>query len=273
MLARRRVHGTRLRPEPLSHEAGHAWSIPKAVGAVLEPSGRWLPPWRVHWRSQIYLGAGMGKQLRTTPTTTGVGTELLQKELQGLLAIIARNNPPPKNIRIEDVRMELTRISQRQCSLNCCLAWPGGSQVQPWALLSNTTGEPFLTSDNPSAAFGQDNLGSTARTLPLSPDMCISTMMDFNLVVPTDYNLMNLTRRPCGRTTLEAATLEQARFVNSLIVKHAGNLVFSSRADADVGALVAMLSKYGVRLDHTAMSLEETKAVLSIAKTGIGPVR
>jgi hypothetical protein len=152
------------------------------------------------------------------------------------------------------------------------LAWR--FYVQPWALLSNTTGEPFLTSDNPSAAFGQDNLGSTpARTLPLSPDMCVSTMMDFNLVVPTDYNLMNLARRPCGQTTLEPATLEQARFINSLIVKHAGDLVFSSRADADVAALVAMLSKYGVRLDHTALSLEETNSVLSIAKTGIGPVR
>jgi hypothetical protein len=29
----------------------------------------------------------------------------------------------------------------------------------------------------------------------------------------------------------------------------------------------------GVRLDHTAMSMEETKAVLSIAKTGIGDAR
>ena len=61
--------------------------------------------------------------------------------------------------------------------------------------------------------------------------------------------------------------------VNILIVKHAGDLVFSSRADAEVAALVAMLSKYGVRLDHTAMSLGETKAVLCIAKTGTGPVR
>lgn len=49
--------------------------------------------------------------------------------------------------------------------------------------------------------------------------------------------------------------------------------MFSSRADADVAALVAALRKFGVQLDHTAMSLEATKAVLQLATTGIGTVR
>jgi hypothetical protein len=97
-------------------------------------------------------------------------------------------------------------------------------------------------------------------------------MMDFNLVVPNDCNLVELARRSCGKTTSETATLEQARFVNSLIVKHAGNLVFSSIADADVAALVAALRKYGVQLDHTPMTPEATKAVLHLAKNGVGPV-
>jgi hypothetical protein len=63
-----------------------------------------------------------------------------------------------------------------------------------------------------------------------------------------------------------------SRLVSST-VKHAGDLVFSSKVDAGVAALVAMLRRSGVRLDHTAMSMDETKAVLSIAKTGIGNVR
>ena len=42
----------------------------------------------------------------------------------------------------------------------------------------------FLTSDNPSAAFGQDNMGSPpVRFLPLAPDLCVSTLMDFELSV------------------------------------------------------------------------------------------
>ena len=50
-------------------------------------------------------------------------------------------------------------------------------------------------------------------------------------------------------------------------------MVFSSKVDASVAALVASLRQSGVRLDHSAMSTDEAKAVLSIAKTGIGNVR
>jgi hypothetical protein len=222
---------------------------------------------------KFVLALGWASISLTTPTTTGIETELLRKELQSLLAIIARDRPPPKSVSLEDVVIEVdpdfakamaTRVLPR-------LAWR--FYAQPWSLTSNSTAEPFLTSDNPSAMFGQDTLGSTpARTLPLSPNLCVSTLMDFNLVVPADFNLSDLTTRACGRTNVQAATLEQARFINSLIVKHAGDLVFSSKADAAVAALVATLRKYGVRLDHTAMSLVETKAVLSIAKTGVDPV-
>jgi hypothetical protein len=144
---------------------------------------------------------------------------------------------------------------------------------QPWTVLSNPTDEPFLTSDNPSAMFGQDSLGSPpARILPLAPDMCVSTLMDFDLVVPELFNLEDLKSRVAGKVSIEKAELERARFVNCLTVKHAGNLVFSSKADADVGALVASLRESGVRLDHTAMSVDATKAVLTIARTGIGKV-
>jgi hypothetical protein len=223
---------------------------------------------------KFVLALGWASISATTPTTTGIGTEMLQKELQSLLPIIARDHPPPKSIRLKDVVIEVDPDFAKAMAIRMLprLAWR--FYVQPWSLLSNSTVEPFLTSDNPSAMFGQDNLGSTtARTLPLSPDCCVSTMMDFDLAVPTDFNLTDLTTRACGKTRVEAATLEQARFVNSLVVKHAGDLVFSSRADADVAGLVAALRKYGVQLDHTAMSLEATKGVLHIAKTGIGTIR
>ena len=70
-----------------------------------------------------------------------------------------------------------------------------------------------------------------------------------------------------------AATPEQARFINTLIVKHAAELVFSSSNSADVAALVAALRHLGLNLDHSVASVEDGKAMLSLAKTGIGTVR
>jgi hypothetical protein len=93
------------------------------------------------------------------------------------------------------------------------------------------------------------------------------------LVVPEQFKLEDLKSRTAGKVSFDKADLERARFVNCLTVKHAGDLVFSSKADADVAALVASLRQSGVQLDHTAMSLDATKAVLTIAKTGIGKVR
>jgi hypothetical protein len=117
---------------------------------------------------------------------------------------------------------------------------------------------------------------SDGKEFPCWPrDVCTEPDGDLNqyLTKPDMLGLTDLTTRACGKTARKVATIEQARFVNSLIVKHAGDLVFSSRADADVAALVAELRKYGVQLDHTVMSLEEIKAALSIAKTEIGVVR
>ena len=102
--------------------------------------------------------------------------------------------------------------------------------------------------------------------------MSVSTLMDFDLVVPERFQVDDLKTRVAGKVTFKKCDLEQARFVNCLTVKYAGDLVFSSSVDANVSALVASLCKLGVRLNHTAMSMEETKAVLSIAKTGFGTV-
>jgi hypothetical protein len=93
------------------------------------------------------------------------------------------------------------------------------------------------------------------------------------LVIPERFGLDDLETGVAGKVTFEECDLERARFANCLVVKHAGNLVFSSKVDASVAALVSSLRNLGVRLDHTAMSMEETKAVLSIAKTGIGDAR
>ena len=223
---------------------------------------------------KFVVAAGWASISLTTPTITGIGTELLEKEVRTLLPFIARKNPPPASVKLEELRIDVDPEFAKAIFTQVLARVTWRFFDQPWTILSNSTGEPFLTSDNPSAMFGQDFLGSPpARSLPLSPDMSVSTLMDFDLVVPERFRLDDLKTRVAGKVTFEKCDPEQSRFVNRLTVKHAGDLVFSSKADASVSALVASLRKLGVRLDHTAMTMEETKAVLSIAKTGIGHVR
>lgn len=223
--------------------------------------------------NKFVLALGWASMLATTPTSSGIGAEVLEKELRSLIPIIAPR-PPPPGIRLEDLSITVDPKFAQALFTQALprIAWR--LYLQPWTLLTNATAEPFLTSDNPSAAFGQYNMGSPpARMLPLAPDLCVTTLMDFELVVPKDFQLTDLTTRPCGKVRREDATLEQVRFVNSLIVKHAGDIVLSSRTSEDVAALVEALRQYGVKLDHTADSLEGTKGLLVVAKTGIDTMR
>lgn len=223
---------------------------------------------------KFVLSLGWASILATTPTARGIGTEMLEQELRTLLPIIAGRHPPPPSVRLEDIRFDVDpKFAQAMFTQTLPrMAWR--LYVQPWTLLSNATDELFLTSDNPAARFGENTLGlPSAAMLPLAPDMCATTMMDFNLVVPNSFNGADLTTRACGNVRPDPATLEQARFINSLIVKHAGDLVFSSRASSDVATLVAALRRYGLKLDYSADSLEGAKGLLTVAKMGIATVR
>jgi hypothetical protein len=222
---------------------------------------------------KFVLSLGWASIMATTPTMTGVGAEILEQELRALLPIIARNRPPPPSIRLEDIAFEVDpKFAQAVFTQNLPrIAWR--LYLQPWTLLTNATTNPFLISDNPAAKFGENNLGlAPAALLPLTPDMCVTTLMDFRLVVPQDFNLTDLTGKPCGKVSPTAATLEQARFINTLIVKHAAELVFSSSNSADVAALVAALRHLGVKLDHSVASVKDGKTMLSLARTSISTV-
>ena len=223
---------------------------------------------------KFVLSLGWASIMATTPTMTGIGAEILQQELRAMLPIIARGRPPPPGIRLEDVAFGVDpKFAQAMFIQNLPgIAWR--LYQQPWTLLTNITTDRFLISDNPAAKFGENNLGlPPAALLPLAPDMGVTTLMDLKLVVPRDFNLADLTARPCGKVSRIAATLEQVRFINTLIVKHAEELVFSSSNSADTAALVAALRHLGVRLDYSVASLEDGKAMLSLAKTGAGTVR
>ena len=145
--------------------------------------------------NKFVLALGWASMLATTPTSSDIGAEVLEKELRSLIPTIAR--PPPPSVRLEDLSITVDpKFAQALFTqILPLVAWR--LYVQPWTLLTNGTAEPFLTSDNPSAAFGQDNMGShPTRMLPLAPDLCATTLMDFELSVPNDFQLADLTTRP-----------------------------------------------------------------------------
>jgi hypothetical protein len=223
---------------------------------------------------KFVLSLGWASIMATTPKMTGIGAEILEQELRALLPIIARDRPPPPSIHLENIAFDVDPKFAQALFIQGLprIAWR--LYLQPWTLLTNATTDPFLVSDNPAAKFGENNLGlPPAALLPIAPDMCVTTLMDFKLVVPRDLSPIDMTTKPCGEVSPTAAALEQARFINTLIVKHAAELVFSSSNSADVAALVAALRHLGVKLDHSVTSIEDGRAMMSLARTGIGTVK
>ena len=142
---------------------------PNALGAFRKI---WEPRWneavdafrtgKADANHKFVIAAGWASISLTTPTTTGIGTELLERELHTLLRVIARRNPPPPGVKLEAVRFdvdpEFAKAHLTQGLPRVTWRFFG----QTWTILSNSTDEPFLTSDNPSAMFGQDS----ARVTP-----------------------------------------------------------------------------------------------------------
>jgi hypothetical protein len=202
----------------------------------------------------------------------GIGTELLESEVGTLLRFVARRKPPPAGMKLEEVQIDvdpefakavLTQLLER-------LTWR--FFAQRWTILSNPTDEPFLTSDNPSTTFGQDLLGSApARVLPLSPEMSVSTLMDFEVVVPERFGLDDLKTGVAGKVNCEKCDLEQARFANCLVVKHAGDLVFSSKRDSDVAGRqgTEALQKVGwevMKVNQKNITVEDAVTMIEIMR-------
>jgi hypothetical protein len=191
---------------------------------------------------KFVVAAGWASISLTTPTTTGIGTELLESEVRTVLRFVALIKPPPAGVKLEELQIDVDPEFAKAIFTQLLERVTWRFFAQPWTILSNSTNEPFLTSDNPSAVFGQDGVGSPpARILPLSPEMSVSTLMDFDLVIPERFGLDDLETGVAGKVTFEECDLERARFANCLVVKHAGNLVFSSKVDASVAALARLI--------------------------------
>lgn len=247
--------------------------------------GQFRSLWEPHWTAAVEgfrsgvldahnkyaLSLGWASMMTTTPTSSDIGAQFLERFLRGIAPLIARTPPPPD--ALEKMKIEVDpKFAQAQFTRVLPLL-ALRLYSQPWTLLKNASDEPFLTSDHPSATFGQDEKGSPpACSLPLAPDLCVTTLMNPVLSLPKTFERSDILAHPAGAVSPQVATPAQVRFINSLTVKHAGDIVLSSTSSEGIGALVETLRKYGVKLDFNPNTLEANKALVDGA-LGVGIVR
>ncbi len=282
--AYRKSTGGRFTPTPRSVCARHG-DDENSYLEIPDLLGQFRSLWEPNWTSAVEgfrrgmldrenkyaLSLGWASMMTTTPTSSEIGAQFLERLLRGMAPLIARTSPSLD--ALDKMKIEVDRkFAQAQFARVLPLI-ALRLYSQPWTLLTNATDEPFLTSDNPSAMFGNDDMGAPpAYLLPLAPDLCVTTLMNPVLSIPRTFELVDIMAHPIGAVSPQVAAPEQVRFVNSLIVKHAGDIVLSSKSSDDIGSLVEMLRRYGVKLDFTPDTIEANKALVG-GKLGVGLVR
>jgi hypothetical protein len=191
----------------------------------------------------------------TTPTTQALGVDLYRKEVESLAAVVRKDlRPPPESIAHAGLEAQIDPIFVKAVATQSLLHGAWQFYNQSWAIFSNDTTHPFITSDNPSALIPAPQGMVSLRCLPLSPRLCIVAEMRNRVAVPAAPDLSHLTQPPIGVIRYGPADGNQARKFNRAIAVTALDLVFSSKADAGIGRLVAKYRHDGVRLHHRAFT-------------------
>jgi hypothetical protein len=207
----------------------------------------------------------------TTPTLRVIGAELFEKEIHSILPTITKDRPVPENVKIS-VEIDPNYIKALVTKNLLRGAWQFYNRQ--WSILSNDTAHPFLTSDNPSAVLPPEVIGGpTARVLPLSPKLCVATLMDTSKMPLGELTLTDLQSPPQGLITYNKADAACAKFVNRLTVINAENLVFSRTANSGVAALVEKYRDYGAQLKHTVRPVPANDGFFTHASIRVGRKR
>jgi hypothetical protein len=209
--------------------------------------------------------------IATTPSWRTIGTQLFEKEVHSILPIITKDHPAPENVKIS-VEIDPNYIKALATKSLLKAAWQ--LYNQQWSILLNDTAHPYLTSDNPSAILPPDVRGGpAARILPLSPRVCVATLMDMSIRHEGELTLARLQAPPKGSINYVEIDAERAKFVNRLTVMNAADLVFSRLADAGVAALVEKYRDFQVQLEHTEKPTPANNGIFTQADIYVGKMR
>ena len=124
---------------------------------------------------------------------------------------------------------------------------------QNWMIVRNSTGFPFITSDNPVSIHQPDAFSPAIRHLPITPRLCLSVRYDRTRVPDFDPKLP-----PSGAIEWVDADAQLARSINTLTAKCAEDFVFTTRPSAGIRRLVQNNARFGLECD--LMTLGSLKA-------------
>jgi len=207
-----------------------------------------------------YIIAGYWANLvSATPTLRNIGVNLFEKGIQSVLPMFIKDHPPPESLKNAKLTVEVDPNYIKAVATTQLLAGTWQLYNQPWTILVNGTEDEFITSDNPSALYPPPAIGAgpTVRILPISPRLCISTVMDQTKAPTRELTREDLTSRPQGPITYHDIVPDGVTLANRLIAANADNLVFSRTENPKVAALVEEFRDHGVQLHH---SVKETPA-------------
>jgi hypothetical protein len=191
----------------------------------------------------------------TTPTTQALGVHLYKREVESLAAALRKDlPPPPESIAHAGLEAHIDPVFVKAVATQSLLSAGWQFYNQSWAIFSNDTEHPFITSDNPSALIPAPHGMPSLRCLPPNPRLCIVAEMKTHALVPDTADLSHLTQPPIGVIRYGPADNDQARKINRAIAVTALDLVFSSKADAGIARLVEKYRHDGVRLQHKAFT-------------------
>lgn len=141
---------------------------------------------------------------------------------------------------------------------------------EDWLLISNRSGHPFVTSDNPVAIVSpRPQNARTTRIVPLTPKLCVQFGYSHSHFTPTDPGDIPrlLALPPAGKIRRRQCSPTEARTINTHIIKAAEDLVLSSTLDEKIGAVTNRYRRYGLTqtffdfIDHRERSMHHVNRI------------
>jgi len=212
--------------------------------------------------------------LTATPVWRKIGQKLYEQEVHSILPMIARNYGLPDSLKGVRLSVEVDEDYIKAIATKQLLAGALVLYHQPWTILTNDTSHEFLTSDNPSAIYPPPAPGGTvARILPLSPRLCISTIMERCPTYRKVVTKADLAEPPKAWVTYHRIVPNGVKLANRLTVVNAERFVFSRVASSGIAALVKKYGDYSAQLEYSVSPTPAGDGVSTEARLFVGKNR
>jgi hypothetical protein len=210
--------------------------------------------------------------LAATPAWRKIGQKIYEQEVLSILPMITTNLPDSlKGVRLS---VEVDENHIKAVATKQLLAHALQLYHQSWTILTNDTAHEFLTSDNPSAVYPPPAPGGpVGRILPLSPRLCISTIMERSPVYRKVVTRADLAEPPKAWVTYRRIEPNGVKLANRLTVVNAERFIFSRVASSGVAALVKKYGDYSAQLEHSVSPTPEGDGISTEARLFVGKNR